>query len=320
MKKFLVSSALITAIGVAVGCSSSSSNSGNGGDDSGSDATSGASGSGSSGSSGASSSGTSSGSSGASSGSSGTSSGSSGSSSGTGADGGDASSSSSGGGSSGGSSGSSDGSAEASSGGSSSGAGTEGGLGDGGPGPDGSPTDGSPGDAVPYDGSPYDGSPADGGSGTDATFFEAGPSDAAADVNPLCDPVSLTSAPTVSATTVGTAFPTGGNTGGTIVSGTYYWTSETVYSGGTADSNTKAVVVFDTASMTLRVTNSQNSSAETYTTMNGSSGWAIQGSSLCGGSGGPMILYSVSGSVDAGTFVLTTYDATHSRIETFTRQ
>ncbi len=113
------------------------------------------------------------------------------------------------------------------------------------------------------------------GSGDSGTSGDTSTGEAGAD----CSPLSLTGVPTPTIQMVSQTFSTSGAAGGTIVAGTYYLTSETVFSGGTP-ANGRSVWLFDTSAMTLRTTAETadggiDTSEETYTTSTTTMDWSV---------------------------------------------
>lgn len=130
--------------------------------------------------------------------------------------------------------------------------------------------------------------------------------------------MNLGGVPAVSVTTVATYLGGMSGPGGPIPVGTYYLTSETVYSGGTSDPATKKVWVFEscTGSGIARETDDSPSfSAWSYALVDDSTyGWVITLTPLCGGSATKMVYSSL------GTPGFTTYDFSNNRVETFAKQ
>lgn len=164
-------------------------------------------------------------------------------------------------------------------------------------------------------GAPAAGSPGAGGS-TGGTSTQGGEnaggasgSGGGADVD--CGVPSLSGIPTITFTNVSDTFPTDEPAGGTIASGTYAKTHQDVYTGGTKTTNTKEVLVIDSAGKTYQSASDGG--------IPGAGTYAIVDSTLtliagCGSTGQFGVKFEASGS----TFQ--TYESDQKRISTWTKQ
>jgi hypothetical protein len=158
--------------------------------------------------------------------------------------------------------------------------------------------------------------------GTDAAADAA--SDAGGDGGISCTIPSTAGLTAESVTFVGQPFPTGGATGGTLVSGTYWETHADVYLDASAPTNPKELIVVDANNMTITEAQPEpdgglSSLVSTYATSG--SMLTLTAVSACGYSGSKLTQYSVSSGGDSSMPTeIIVYDVGSGRVSTFTLQ